>query len=135
MLTAPQPELFFIPQLFALPIHIIGCGGMGNRIAEGMTRMGLGQKQSPIHLYDFDFYQAHNLRNQYITRWSLGRHKVEGLTKELRRIEPSVRIHQHLMEVGHVPYEAIRGIVFLCLDSMEARKNIVWHSLMYNPNV
>lgn len=135
MILLPDQERSFDPSYFALPVHIIGCGGMGSRIAEGLVRMGVGRAQSPIHLYDHDVFEAKNLRNQFITRWSVGHAKVEGLAKELRRIEPHVQIRQHFEQVQFKDHHELQGVVFLCLDSMEARKEIVFYSLHGNPHV
>lgn len=134
MRLTPEQELAFNPIYFALPVHIIGCGGMGSRIAEGLVRMGVGRAQSPIHLYDPDIYEQKNVRNQFITQSSIGKRKVEGLTKELRRIAPGIHVHQHPKEVVWLEHAELMGVVFLCLDSMKARRDIVQYCLHGNPH-
>lgn len=122
MIETSRHHDIFDPNGFHLPVHIVGCGGMGSHIATGLVRMGVGARTA-IHLYDFDDYEPHNLANQAIDEDSVGQPKVIGLEQQLRYIEKNLNIFVHEEEVrGKAEFD---GVVFLCLDKMEARKDIV----------
>ncbi len=114
-------------------MHIIGCGGMGSHIATALVRMGVGRNFSPISLYDHDTFEPHNLSNQNITTVSVGKPKVQGLAEQMRKIEPSVNVRLYPEAVSFS--SGLSGVVFLCLDNMIARKEIVEYSLENNPRV
>ena len=133
MLNTKRHQSIFNPNLFGLPVHIVGCGGMGSHLAAALVRMGVGRVHSPISLYDFDTYEPHNLTNQYITTASVGKKKVQGLATQLRRIEPNVNLKLYETEVDLG--DTFDGVVLLCLDTMTARREIVDWSLENNEQV
>jgi len=133
MLNTKRHQSIFNPKLFDLPVHIVGCGGMGSHLAAALVRMGVGRRHSPISLYDFDSYEPHNLTNQFITTANVGKPKVQGLATQLRRIEPNVRLTLHETEVDLT--DTFDGVVFLCLDNMQARGEIFEWSLENNEHV
>lgn len=137
MIDVRGHSTIFSPFTFKRPVHIVGCGGMGSHLAIALVRMGLGRTDSPISLYDKDVYERHNLANQAITKWSVGRGKVYGLAKELRRIEPGIQVRTYAEEVGSNfgHFGQFDGVVILCLDDMFARNTIVRYFLANNPNV
>jgi molybdopterin/thiamine biosynthesis adenylyltransferase len=115
------------------PITIVGVGGVGSRVAEGLVRMGCGTKESPITLIDNDRFEAKNLINQFVTGSSIGKKKVFAVADDLCRINPDLYIDAHDLYIeGHFP---LSGVVFLCLDSMLSRKRIMETCLENNPNV
>lgn len=138
MIDARRHRDVFNPQYYSMPTHVIGNGAMGTHMATGLVRMGVGTRHSPISLYDFDHFELHNLANQNITRRVVGQKKVDGLAKELRRIEPGIILNLYDEEIGTkqtLRFDHFRGVVFLCLDNMIARADIVKYFLTMNPNV
>jgi hypothetical protein len=134
MINTLRHKGIFNHTLFQYPVHIIGCGGMGSRIAEGLVRMGVGiKKQSPIHLYDGDVFEEHNLANQWAVVRGLKLPKVEAVKDEMQEINEAVAVFTNpYMIEGAV---TLTGVVFLCLDSMEARRVVVDEVLAKNPFV
>jgi molybdopterin/thiamine biosynthesis adenylyltransferase len=123
--------------LFQSPIWIFGVGGSGSRIGEGLVCYGLGTVQSPIHLVDMDSFQPHNVPNQLATfeQGLAETPKVQAVRDNLHQKNPHARIRVHELEAPHEDLSEISGVVFLCLDSMEARQRIVVELLENNPQV
>jgi hypothetical protein len=127
-MTQEQPPFYFKhnglfqADAFTDDVHIIGCGGMGSHIAEGLIRMGVGI-HSTIHLYDADRFERHNLANQAMTVEQVGQPKVEAVKKTLRRINPNCKIVTGQHEVRKCG--RLDGVVFVCIDSMKDRMAIM----------
>jgi len=113
----------FNEALFKRSIHLIGCGGVGTSVATGLVRMGLGQPLCPIHTYDGDSYEPHNLANQSIDKSNVGEMKVEGLRSRLLAINPDAVIKPHPYYVDFDTSDELdfEGVVIMCLDTMEPR--------------
>ncbi len=118
--------------LYETPIHVIGVGGVGSHVVELLCRMQLGRPG--LHLYDGDVVEAHNLPNQQFTLGHLGQHKVQAAAAQASVWSgEQVRVVTHPDHVtGRIP---LHGIVFLCLDSMAARRQICEQSLFGNSAV
>lgn len=113
----------FQADLFQLPISIIGAGGMGSSIATSLVRMGLGQKQSPIYLFDGDKFERHNLANQQVFDNQVGRSKVSVVRENMLAINPACTVIDRKQMI--MDSTGLEGIVFMCVDRMEARANIM----------
>ena len=114
----------FDPEQFGMPVHIIGCGGMGSRVAEGLVRMGVGREgQSPIALYDGDAFEPHNLSNQWVTIPHLYKQKVVATRALMHEINPQASVVAYDAMVSGVM--RLSGVVFICVDSMDARRLII----------
>ena len=109
---------FFKPESVREQIHIIGCGSVGATVTEMLVRFGL----TKFTLYDFDIVKPHNLANQIFTQQDIGQLKVDALAGIIKEINPAVKLN--IMPKG---YEGQRlgGYVFLCVDNIELRKEIV----------
>ena len=85
-MTADQPMEFLrqldlvSPDTLDLPIHLIGCGGIGSFTALVLSKMGVQH----LHLYDPDGIEEHNLPNQLFRLRDVGRSKVEALQEILQ---------------------------------------------------
>ena len=108
---------FFDPGKCKSRIHIIGCGSVGSTIAELLARFGLDK----FALYDFDIVEAHNVVNQMFTSKHINQPKVEALKSILLDINPEANIKLYPKGYTDQPLE---GYVFLCVDSIELRKQI-----------
>lgn len=109
---------FFNPTDVQHEIHIIGCGAIGSTVAEQLTRLGFPK----LHLYDFDKVSDHNITNQMFRMSDIGRLKTEALSEILHDINPDVQITTH---ERWDEYTRLSGIVFIAVDSIEIRKEIV----------
>ena len=110
----------FQPEKVTDRIHIIGCGAGGSTVAELLARYGL----TKITLYDDDEVDSHNIANQMFRARDIGRPKVEALADIICEINPDARkdleLHEERYEDQHLD-----GYVFLCVDRIETRKEIV----------
>lgn len=111
---------FFQPEKDNAKIHIVGCGSVGSTIAENLARCGVKN----IVLYDFDTVEAHNIVNQMFRQQDVGRLKVEALKDILTDINPELSDTVELKPDGWKG-KLMSGYVFLCVDSIELRREIV----------
>ena len=98
------------------PIHIIGVGAMGSRIAELLVRLGIRQ----LHIWDMDVVEDKNITNQLYFHKQIGLPKTEALEEILREINPQVDIKKH----GKYTNQNLSGYIFLCVDSIALRSEI-----------
>ena len=110
---------FFDPTNIDCAIHIIGCGAIGSRITELLVRLGC----TKIHLWDFDTVSPHNITNQLYTSEDIGKLKVDCLAAYAKKINPLVELVLH----GKYSKQNISGFVFLCVDSIDLRREITTH--------
>ena len=99
-------------------IHIIGCGAIGSTLATMLVRMGVPK----IYLYDFDIVEMKNICNQEYFDEQVGLEKTKSLTQTLQLINPSVNI---IEKEKWEPGTRLSGYVFICVDNIELRKQIV----------
>ena len=76
-------------------VAICGLGGLGSRVAELLTRAGVGY----LRLRDFDRLEATNLNRQWYFLEQLGRYKAEALADNLRRITPYAELDVHTVRI------------------------------------
>jgi len=119
----------FSPSQFKKAVHVIGVGAIGSYIAETLAKMGVKK----IYVYDPDVVELHNLPNQVYGLKDEGKKKVEALASYLRET-CGVEVKAADTEVGEGKYN-FSGIIFLCVDSMAARKEIWDKYLKLNINV
>ena len=98
------------------PIHIIGVGAMGSRIAELLVRLGIRQ----LHIWDMDIVEDKNITNQLYFHKQIGLPKTEALEEILREINPQVDVKKHRKYTN----QNLTGYIFLCVDSIELRYEI-----------
>lgn len=117
---------FFDPDSFEDAIHIIGCGAVGSTIAEQLARLGVKK----LHLYDFDVVSEHNITNQMFYQAHVGLTKLKALDEILHAINPDIELIHH--PEGWEQGVALSGYVFLAVDNIDTRKEIVKDNL-FNP--
>ena len=110
---------FFNPIVMEDTIHIIGVGAIGSNIAETLARLGL----TNIHIYDFDVVSKHNVANQTYFDDQIDKPKVECIAETMRRINPNISVIIH--DKGWSTGTRLSGYVFLAVDNIEIRKQIV----------
>lgn len=119
---------FFNPENVKGRCYVIGCGSIGSNVAELLARYGIEN----IVLYDFDTVEAHNIANQLYTEEDIGKPKTEALAKLLYKINP--RLKNTLILKEKYEEEILNDYVFMCVDSVEVRQEIV-NTNKYNPNI
>lgn len=132
MLDTRRHDALFDRKSFDLPIHIVGVGGVGSHVAYLLAKLGVGN-QSPVTVYDGDKVEPHNLANQAYSDQHVGLYKAEALYDQYRLWSGGVEIWPVTKFITEPV--AFSGVVFLCLDNMEARKQICESSLWGNDQV
>lgn len=120
---------YFQPEKHDERIHIVGCGSVGSTLAENLARCGVTR----FTLWDFDKVEAHNLANQMFREKDIGRLKVDTLLDLLLEINPEIKANTRLKPKGWHG-ETLSGYVFLCVDNIDLRREIV-EQHMNNPTV
>lgn len=111
---------FFQPDKDNSRIHIVGCGSVGSTIAENLARCGV----TKMTLWDFDKVEAHNIVNQMFRQQDVGKLKVDALKDILIDINPEMKGTVETKPEGWQG-KLMSGYVFLCVDNIELRKEIV----------
>lgn len=127
MLDTKKVLEFFDGTKVKKQIHVVGCGAIGSHVCEQLARMGC----TNIHLWDFDTVSSHNITNQMFNEGDIGKPKVEAVASMMMNINSDIKITLH-----NCPLEApwiINGYIFMCVDSIDVRKEIVKANRM-NPN-
>lgn len=101
------------------PITIIGLGSVGSNLADISMKAGY----TKFTLCDFDVVEVHNLPNQRFKPSNVGKYKLDALSEFLKENK-----YQELKLTYYSDFKRIesfnKGIVFSCLDSMQARKQL-----------
>jgi hypothetical protein len=110
-----------IPTLFKQQFMVVGCGGTGGFVAEGLCRMFSRRSDFALELVDKDIVEDRNLIRQNFYKEDLGRFKSQVLAERFSR--------QYGIIVGYstAPVETLpvteRGFVTIgCVDNPEARE-------------
>lgn len=127
MLSTIKHSEFFDPTQLTQQVHIIGVGAIGSHIAEQLARLGVAK----LFLYDFDKVEPANVANQIYRQVHVGQPKVLSITEQLKEINPDIEVYTY---VNGWTGQTLRGYVFLCVDSIETRKEIV-STNEHNPNI
>lgn len=120
-------EFFNAAEVVKGEVHVVGCGAIGSHVAMGLIQMGCND----IHLWDFDVVEAKNVTNQMFREKDIGQEKVLAVEDMLREKDPTAKITLH--REGIKPPYIVNGYVFLCVDNIDLRREIV-EANQYNPN-
>ncbi len=113
-------------------IIVVGCGGTGGFVAEGLCRL-LRDSDRSILLIDHDRVEPHNLLRQNFYAGDVGKFKSQALAERLsrqygRRIAFSVYPYMHDLVGqnlgGGLTVPAIQGIIIGCVDNAAARREL-----------
>jgi sulfur carrier protein ThiS adenylyltransferase len=76
-------------------VGIAGVGGLGSNCAVALARVGTGT----LIIADFDLVSENNLNRQYYFYDQIGIPKVEALKENIQRINPSVTVISHNVQI------------------------------------
>lgn len=115
-------------------IILVGCGGTGGFVAEGLCRLLIDQPGFPLLFIDHDRVEEHNLRRQQFFRGDIGKFKSQALAERLARQYGRVisyTVYPYMHDLigesmgGGMHTMAIQGLIISCVDdSTDARRNI-----------
>jgi molybdopterin/thiamine biosynthesis adenylyltransferase len=115
--TVRQEEYFSAGKFNPRRVDVIGVGGTGSYVAESLAKHGI----TNIHVWDFDKVEDHNHANQTYGKADNGKFKVDALKERiLRDTDASINVHNERADGT----QQLGDIVFLCVDTMAARKEI-----------
>jgi len=76
-------------RLFRATVAVIGCGGLGGFVLEGLARLGVGR----LIAIDPDVFVEHNLNRQLLAHpGNLGLPKVQAARERIEQINPAVSV-------------------------------------------
>lgn len=76
-------------RLLRARVALVGLGGLGGHILEGLARMGVGQ----IRVADHDVFEATNLNRQLLaTEAELGMPKADAAARRVAQVNPAVEL-------------------------------------------
>lgn len=120
-------------------LFVIGVGGVGSWVAEGLARTGVGQ----ITLIDLDVLVASNVNRQLpALDSSFGQSKIEAMASRIREINPRVTLNliddfltaenvasllPSREQARHAKQTGAQIIILDCVDDMEAKLAIALH--------
>ncbi|NWH05718.1 ThiF family adenylyltransferase [Desulfobacter latus] len=97
-------------------VAVVGAGGLGGRIIEGLCRLGVGA----LHIFDPDSFDETNLNRQiFADQNSLGNPKVEVMQECCRLINPAVQITAHRIAVTDQNQDALFADVQVIVDALD----------------
>lgn len=111
---------YFQPEKKNHRVHIIGCGSVGSTVAENLARCGI----TKFTLWDFDDVEPHNIVNQMFRKKDIGKSKIDALIDILTEINEDIADEVKVEREGWHG-QKLSGYVFLCMDSIEIRQQIV----------
>lgn len=112
-------QQYLIPErVGTIPVHVAGVGAVGRQVALQLAALGVRD----ISLYDFDKVEPTNVTTQMYLSRDIGKAKVDATAGDIYNIDPEIEIHCHEDRVR--PGHKISGALFLCVDTMAARKAI-----------
>lgn len=119
----------FNPEKFNIPINIVGCGATGSAVALLLAKLGVS---SPIHLWDFDTIEEHNIPNQQFTKEDIGKKKVDACSELIEKVHPATaNVITHDVCLGKENPERLIGYVFILTDTMASR-SIIFNTCLKN---
>lgn len=115
-------------------LFVVGCGGTGSLVAEGLCRLLHGAK-GVIYLVDYDRVEEQNLHRQNFYHEDLGEFKSQSLARRLARKygrTMGYSVHPYNSKMLHeLPRGFMHGatgldpaIIIGCVDNPEARRSI-----------
>lgn len=97
-------------------VAVVGAGGLGGRIIEGLSRLGVGA----LHIFDPDYFDETNLNRQVFSdQNTLGNPKVEVMQECCRLINPVVQVTAHRIAVTDQNQDTLFADVQVIVDALD----------------
>lgn len=117
--TVRHVDVFNEAEFRGRGIDIIGVGAVGSWVATLLARLGIRD----IRVWDDDIVEAHNVANQAYGICHIGRPKVLALEERIRD-DTGITITA-LQQRVTADCDDFRDVVFLLVDSMESRRELI----------
>lgn len=104
-----------------MDIMIVGCGGIGARLAEPLIRQI--PYDSTLKLIDGDKLEEHNFDRQMFHPTMLGLYKTEALRTLLTQYDPKrkIKTSNQFLRIGAVKHKGEPPMIFVCVDNIAGR--------------
>lgn len=117
-------------KLNSIKILVVGLGGLGGHIANGLVRSGV----TDLILVDFDKFQLSNLNRQMFSNHkNIGQYKAKVVESELLSINPEAKISIFSNKVQELEtsFDNVDMIID-CVDNIETKLYLEQLSITYN---
>ena len=107
-----------VSRLSSSTVLILGLGGVGGYVLEGLARAGVGG----FILADCDVFSESNLNRQILaTRETIGRKKTEVAFERVRAINPAAKVvlFDAFLEPGNIPELFSLGTISFAVDAVD----------------
>lgn len=126
--TLRHQEVFDAEDFGDRTVDLIGAGAVGSKVAVQLANLGI----SNLRVFDGDEVESHNIPNQAFGRQDIGRPKAEALADRIQS-QTGLEVDAHAQYVNIEDPDVDFGeVVFLMVDSMEARRKIYENALQFN---
>ncbi|MHB0878623.1 MAG: HesA/MoeB/ThiF family protein [Anaerolineae bacterium] len=97
-------------------VAVIGLGGLGGSVVEGLARMGVGK----IVAIDGDVFEEHNLNRQVLSsEAALGTAKVDAAAARVAAVNGAVAVETHRVRVTRANAEELLGGADVIVDALD----------------
>jgi molybdopterin/thiamine biosynthesis adenylyltransferase len=98
-------------------VGIVGAGGLGGWIIEGLARMGVGR----LIVIDSDVFEENNLNRQALCReGDLGLSKTEAARRRVAEVNAAVEVVAHTVRVGEEQMVQLLAGASVLVDALDA---------------
>ena len=102
-------------------VGIIGVGNIGSHVALNLARVGV----EVINLYDSDKVELHNIASQAYTEQDIGKHKVEAIRDEIKKINENTIVYTHKNATATKPlWVTENDYIVIAVDTMDTREKL-----------
>jgi len=103
-------------RLLRATVAVIGCGGLGGWVVEGLARMGVGH----LLLVDHDTFEENNLNRQLLcTEDTLGQSKVAAAQARVARVNRAVTVTAHPVQATAENLPALLAGAEVVVDALD----------------
>jgi len=113
-----QRDLVPEEKIKSIKCTVIGVGAGGRQVAQTLAEIGVPN----LTLVDFDKVEVPNLATQGFFENQLGQFKVDAVAEVCKMINSGIEIKTIKSKFNPLQFEG--GVIFSCVDSMAARKQI-----------
>lgn len=99
-------------------VGIAGVGGLGSHVALALARIGIGK----LVIADFDIVEPSNLNRQVFNIDQIGEVKVTALKRNIRKINPYVRVESHRVKLTEENVPTIFKTVDILVEAFDDPK-------------
>ncbi|MGE5340773.1 MAG: sulfur carrier protein ThiS adenylyltransferase ThiF [Candidatus Omnitrophota bacterium] len=103
-------------------VAIAGCGGSGSNAAVALVRAGIGK----LIIADFDVVEISNLNRQYYFIDDIGKRKVEALSNHLLKINPTLTLETHCIELTKENMSGLFHAADLLIEAFDRAESKAW---------